>query len=39
VWASFSNRGLGRYASAPDSSLISPVVESFAQGPLSPCQQ
>ena len=38
LWEAFSKRGMGAGASAPDSDFASPVVESFAGGPISPCQ-
>jgi hypothetical protein len=38
LWAAFSKRGMGWGASSPDSSTTSGVVESFAGGPISPCQ-
>ena len=37
VWAAFSNRGMGAFATSPASNLTSPVVESFDPGPPAAC--
>lgn len=39
LWEAFSKRGMGGGASAPDVSTSSGVVESFAGGPASPCDE